>query len=361
MAINLSIKWSHPGANSAFIRYARIDNVSNPSYIIVTPNKVVTPNVTTINIAEGVPNGQYEIQATPIYADGRSCAATIDITNACPGLQAISAYISGGNIIVNWTALPEIPKARITVTYPAGGSAVANYSNVAPVNNTVIPIPPGNNGNITVQGQSVCDESSGFYSSFSNSITLNNATGTNPIPSQYVVGNNIDTLCNGNATTLYTNGAFAIGNVIYQDAALTVPVTGYTYVSSVYSLIIYTVSTLTGEVLGSTGQSCNVVVSNNILTDNYKINTVTGITGFVLPGGGVLVNTSYTGTRTPSGTFTVAVNVSSNIGASGRLTLSRNNIVIQCLNVSGNNTYTFNPFVFAANDLLEIESETGSC
>lgn len=361
MAINLTIRWSHPNATSAQVRYARVDNVTTPVFTLVSPNPTVNPNINSLNIATNVPNGQYEIQATPIYPDGRVCSAQVDYTEPCEGLLSISAYISATNIIVDWTAPSYVPKGRISVAFPSGGTSVMNYTNMGGMNQTVIPIPPGNSGLISVQGQSVCDEGSGFYSQFSSTITLNNSSGVTPIASQFVIGNNIDTLCNNAAVTLYSNGSFGIGSVLYQDSALTIPQTGVTYVSNIYTAIIYTISSTTGQVLTTTGQSCNVGIHNDFLTDNYKINTVTGITGFSLPGGGVLVNTSYTGTRTPAGTFTISVNVSANVTPSGKLVLLKNSIIEQCLNVSANTTYNFAAETFAANDLLEIRFEAGSC
>lgn len=361
MSINLTIRWAHPNATSALVRYARVDNNSNPVYTLVTPNPVVSPNVASISIATNVPNGQYEIQATPIYPDNRVCAATVQYTPACDGLVSINAYISATNVVVEWQAPTYVPKARISVGFPNGGTSTNNYVNTGGIVTTLIPIPPGNNGLITVRGQSVCDEGSGFYSAPSSTISLTNNGGINPIPSQFKIGNNIDTLCNGSTVTLYTNGAFGIGSVVYQDAALTIAATGNTYISNIFTSIIYTISSTTGEVLTTTGQSCNVQIHNNFLTDNYKINTVTGITGFSLPGGGVLVNASYIGTRTPAGTFTISVNVSANVTPSGRLRLLKNSIEEACLNVSANTTYNFPAETYAANDLLEIVFEPGSC
>lgn len=361
MAINLSIRWSHPEASAALVRYARVDNTSSPVYTTVSPNPVVNPSINTITVATNIPNGQYEIQATPIYADGRSCAPEIRYTPACPGLIAINAYINGSNVVVQWTAESYIPKARITVNFPTGGQNVANYSNINTVNETIIPIPPGNNGSITVQGQSVCDEGSGFYSAFSNQITLSNNGGTSPIPAYYKRGNILDNLCNSSIVTLYTDGSFGLGKIVYQDSSLTIPLTGYTYLSEASTGHIYGMSTTTGEVLSDTGQACNVVVSNTILTNDYKINTVTGISGFTFPGAGLSVGQDYIGTRVGIGTYTIAVDVTANIGAFGKLRLLKNNILQECLDVSGNSTYTFSPLTVAATDIITISAETGSC
>lgn len=364
MAINLAIRWSHPNATAALVRYARVDNTSSPVYTTITPNPAVSPNINVLTVATNLPNGQYEVQATPIYADGRSCAASVYYTPECPGLVAINAYVNAGNVIVTWTADPSIPKARITVNFPGGGQSISLYSNVQTVNTTAISIPPGNSGQITVFGQSVCDESTGFYSAASNQVTVDNNTGTTPLPGQYTRSNNIDNICNEAPIVLYTNGAFGIGSVLYQDSGLTTPMTGFIYVSLVSSKTIYTVSTTTGTVLTESGQSCNVIVANEVLTNNYKINAVTGVTGFVLPGGGVPstgVGPTYYGTRTGSGSLTITVNVTSNVGASGGLSLFRNGVLVQCLTISGDGSYSFAAASFVSTDILQITAHTGVC
>jgi len=170
MSINLSIQFNHPAAIANRVQYARIDNTNNPNFITVSPDPVTSPTTIASNIA----NGQYRIESTPIYADGRSCDPTVVETDPCPGLISITAVIQGSNIVVSYLAPSSVPKVRITVNYPNGGSFVANYVNNG--NDIPIPLPDGLDGNFTVLGQSVCDEDSGFYSAFSNQVVVTRIT-----------------------------------------------------------------------------------------------------------------------------------------------------------------------------------------
>ena len=165
--INLSIRFQHPDAVSHQVSYARIDNVANPIFSNVQPNPTTSP----ATIATNIPNGQYQVNSIPIYADGRVCQPEIATTPPCPGLISISAIIQSGVLVVSYLAPSSAPKVRITVGFPNGGSNVANYVNDG--NNIAIAI-PNLTGDFTVSGQSVCDETSNFYSPPSSQVTVNN-------------------------------------------------------------------------------------------------------------------------------------------------------------------------------------------
>lgn len=184
MSINLSIIFQHPDAISHQVSYARIDNIVTPSFINVSPNPVISPTT----IATNIPNGQYQVNSIPIYADGRTCLPEITITPACPGLLSITAVITSGNLVISYLAPSEVPKVRMTVNYPNGGSFIANYVNNG--NNIVIALPVGLTGNFAVTGQSVCDEGSGFYSDPSSqvvvTVTTDNVTITNTGPGMVI-------------------------------------------------------------------------------------------------------------------------------------------------------------------------------
>jgi len=167
MSINLSIRFQHPGAIAHQVSYARIDNTSNPVFTNVQPNPTTSP----ATIATNIPNGQYQINSIPIYADGRKCDPITIFTDPCPGLISISAVISAGAIVVSYLAPSDAPKVKINVAYPNGGSFSKLYVNDG--NDIAIPIPPGiTSGDFIVTGQSVCDESSGFYSPPSSQVTV---------------------------------------------------------------------------------------------------------------------------------------------------------------------------------------------
>lgn len=367
MSINLSIRWSHPEANQAKIRYARIDNTGVPTWVLVTPNPVVSPITNTVSIATNLPNGQYAVESTPVYADGRTCSPTVDYTPVCPGLIAINASINLGNIVVTWTADAFIPKARISVSFPNGGSYVNTFNNIGVSNTTTIPIPPGNNGQITVRGQSVCDDISGFYSGYSNTITLNNSGNTNPVMSQFILGNNINTLCNGGSVNLYTNGPFGIGKVLYNDSLLSNPVTGYTFAGLVSDLLntagdIYSIDSLTGTVLSENAQKCSVEVRNMWNSNSYKIINVVGIPGFTFPGSGVGLDSHYSGIKNALMVSTViTVSVSASPAASGCLRLYKNGFQTECLAVTGDGSYSFGPISANSDDTLTIYAENSTC
>lgn len=169
MSINLSISWDHPSAIANFVQYARIDNTINPIFVTVTPN--IPGSSGTAQIATNISNGQYQVNVTPVYADGRACNPTISQTDPCPPLLSINALLNSGNIVISYLAPSQVPKVRITVNYPNGGSTVANYVNDG--NNIVVPVPAGMTGTFNVFGQSVCDESSGFYSALSSQVSVN--------------------------------------------------------------------------------------------------------------------------------------------------------------------------------------------
>lgn len=364
MSINLAVRYSHPTATSASVRYARIDNTSSPVYTTVTPNPPVSPTTSAIVVATNVPNGQYAIELTPIYADLRTCTPEFIYTDACPGLISLSAYIDSGNVIVQFVADATIPKVRILINYPNGGNYAQNHVNTGGLVTVSIPIPSGQTGIFSIAGRSVCDESSAFYSPISNQVTVANTGGITPIAGSFKRANTTVNICNETSFTLYTNGAFAIGSVLYQDISLSTPLTGFTYVVNAGNNMIYTVDTLTGQVLADSTYACNVVITNLNLTDNYKINSVTGISGFSLPGAvpSSGIGHQYIGIRNPIiATPTVGVNVTANTGATGKLGLYRNDILLECLNVTGDGTYTFGAHSYAVADKLEIVADSGSC
>lgn len=175
MSINLSITFSHPSAIANMVQYARIDNTINPVFMTVVPN-ITGSSGSGVVIATNLPNGQYQVNITPIYADMRVCNPTIQQTDPCPPLLSMNAVLTSGNIVVSYLAPSQVPKVRITVNYPNGGSSVANYVNDG--NPVVVPVPAGVTGQFTVLGQSVCDESSGFFSAFSPQVTVNVAAFT---------------------------------------------------------------------------------------------------------------------------------------------------------------------------------------
>jgi hypothetical protein len=206
--INLSVKANQDGAVAHRIRYARIDNVINPVWITVSPDVVNSPNLTE-TIATNIPNGQYRIGYYAIYSDLRTCLEQFVETAPCDNLISINAYLDGNNIIIEYLAPNDAPKVRITVNYPNGGNTTQNYVNNG--NDIPIALPNGVYGDFTVTGQSVCDESSGFYSAPSSQVVVsreqNNLTITNTSPNLSIV-------------TVVGIGGFTLSQIISPGSSL---------------------------------------------------------------------------------------------------------------------------------------------
>lgn len=249
MSINLTISFSHPDAISHFVQYARIDNLApgaSPVFTTVSPNPVTSP----ATIATNVPNGQYQIASTPVYADGRKCAPTIQTTPPCPGMISFSAALSGSAMIINYLAPSTAPKIRITINYPNGGSLTQNFVNDG--NPISIGLPPNTFGNYTAFAQAVCDESTGFYSAASASV---NVPFNQVISGTFQFGTTANAACSASPVTVYTgSSSFNTGAQLFSDSGLTSPVTGFSYALS--GGIIYNIGPSNGTLGANSGLSC---------------------------------------------------------------------------------------------------------
>lgn len=78
----------------------------------------------------------------------------------------------------------------------------------------------------------------------------------NGIAGLYILGTYLYDICGNTPETLYTGSTFNIGVIVFQDVSLSTPVTGYTYIYSVENNAIYTMDSVTGEVLSNTGLTC---------------------------------------------------------------------------------------------------------
>lgn len=63
-------------------------------------------------------------------------------------------------------------------------------------------------------------------------------------------------ICTTFTQTVYTSGGWGIGIIIYSDAALTTPVTGYNFVVDTIDSVIYEINNSTGEIQSNTGNMC---------------------------------------------------------------------------------------------------------
>jgi hypothetical protein len=102
----------------------------------------------------------------------------------------------------------------------------------------------------------------------------------------YKLGSAITTVCNQVNTTLYTSGTFNVGDVLYTDVNLTLPQTGFTFVTEVGSNHVFHLDTSTGVVGSDTGTICGSGTSGT-----YKVGNV--LTTVCNAGNVTLYTTAY--------------------------------------------------------------------
>ncbi len=162
----------------------------------------------------------------------------------------------------------------------------------------------------------------------------------------YRLGNDTSTICATSPVTLYTNGAFTVGGTIYNDSALTSPVTGSSFIVNNVNNTIYNLNTSTGVIGSSTGLLCagNAQLEvNNSSTDLVITGvTVNGVAVFsnpgdfpVNPGTDIIFSTSQLGTHN------VVVSLThTTLGQSVEVSGS-DHVVVGCQDISSDGNFTF--------------------
>lgn len=156
--MDIIVNFQHPTAISYTLRYARIDNTSNPTYITV-PNVLSSPY--TIS---GLADGQYIVGLTPIYTDGRKCTEMTQTTDLCTGINSFNVVAGGSptdSFVISYNASASIPKIRVNISYPNGGYSNSIYTNDG--SNITIPFPVGVYGDFSISLQPVCNENTGYF------------------------------------------------------------------------------------------------------------------------------------------------------------------------------------------------------
>lgn len=179
----------------------------------------------------------------------------------------------------------------------------------------------------------------------------------------YVLGNDSGTVCSGTSVTRYTNGAFSVGGVLYTDAGLTTPQTGYSYVVDAGTGIIYNLNSSTGAIGVSTGITCDFAAGALIVQSGVSTGAITSTTHNGSPLPGTYPRTSNTNQKiftVLSGTHTLVVNAT---GIFGSIAVTDSLGNTQCQNYVGAGAYTFLSFNITAGASLsfEIKMQSGTC
>lgn len=319
-----------------------------------------TPWITASNSISIFPNGSIN-GTTPFQITGLTAGTTYDVSvgNNCGGIPFVTQVSTQSNTVYSGSFL----LGNVLYTL-CGGSPVTLYSNAPFGTGTTMYTDSGATTSpvtgslfiVSVSGGDIfnLNSSTGVVGSDTGS-NCSNGTG-NP----YILGTNPSTICTGTTVTLYTNGGFVVGGILYEDSALTTPVTGSTYV--VTGGTIFNLNSSSGVIGTNTGISCTgpVTVTNNLAGGIGAITNITGISGFTpTPAFPVPESEGATGTHLAFGgvvsvTFT-------GVPAGSKLFLTYNAILLACTPVSGSNTYNFVAHVYNATDTIDITLEPGTC
>jgi len=202
------------------------------------------------------------IQAVNVFANVKTAFCAIDCSSpaTCPDVSSISTGIVSGNIAfysLTWSATPSATQA-VTLQYK-----LTSASTWITVSSTIHIFPNGNiNGSTPVQILGLTPGQSYNVKVFNNcggagAIQIVTVPTSSIFTANYLLGNTVYLICGATPVTLYSGSSFGSGTVMYTDAGLTIPVTGYSYISPTTGGNIFTIDSGTGIVGSDTGSTCN--------------------------------------------------------------------------------------------------------
>ena len=212
------------------------------------------------------------IRAISAYTDVKSeyCEIDCDTPATCPDVTDISLAMVGTNIGVyglTWTATPL--GSQTTSLYYKRTTDV-NYTLAT---NALVILP---NGNIQVNPPYIILNP---VAGATYDVKIVNNCGGSGFVKQIIIPtgtvysgtyrreNTLYAICGSGTVTLYTAAPFDVGVIVYTNVGLTIPLTGYSYISD-SSGSIYTIDTSTGQVLADTGSTCNTGTASKVLLGN---------------------------------------------------------------------------------------------
>jgi len=219
------------------------------------------------------------IHAIQSYSDVKTAFCAIDCGTpaTCPDISDNNLGVSGANIGVYGVSWANTPTATQTVTvkYKLSSSGIwivaTNSLNILA------------NGNIS--GTSPFLITGVVAGSTYDVQIINNCGGvgfskqiTMPIGSVYSFSayreNSLYLICGATPATVYSNAPFASGITIYSNIGLTVPLTGYNYIT-VSGFNIFAINPSTGVVGADTGSACSSGTSGLYRLNNTALTTDT--------------------------------------------------------------------------------------
>jgi hypothetical protein len=139
------------------------------------------PDSTYSTAVFDVPENDYDTSVIAICGPGKESPAVTALASSCPPALAFNVVRSGQNFTITYKFPASVTKFNLQIKYPNNGE----YNDVlaVAVNGTLtLPIPGGVYGNYVFQIRSVCNEETGWFSSFSNQVVINVAAPANTCP-----------------------------------------------------------------------------------------------------------------------------------------------------------------------------------
>lgn len=202
------------------------------------------------------PNGNIN-GTTPYNIPGLTAGTTYDlgVGNNCGGVQFVTQVTTQSGAVISGSFLLDNVIYNI-----CGDSAVTLYSNAAFGTGVIMYTNSGLTSRVTGYTLIASVSTGAIYNIDSTTGIVGSATGSNctsGTAGTYILGNSTGSICSDPVVTLYTNGAFGVGQILYEDSALTEPQVGYAYVVNTATRIIYNLNSSSGLVGSSTGSSCS--------------------------------------------------------------------------------------------------------
>lgn len=214
------------------------------------------------------------ISAVNSFSNVKSAFCAISCTDpaTCPEVSAVNISAISQTQIgfygVNWSQTP-ISNQIVTIRYRLTGTTTWIVSN-----NNINLFPNGNINGVTPYSINGLTQGSTYDiwvqnncggSGFVTQIT----TPSNTVYSgSYLLDNVIYSICGDSPVTLYSNLPFGSGTFMFSDPGLTVPVTGYSYISSLSTSEIFILNSTTGQVGVNTGSNCTNGTPNSYYLSN---------------------------------------------------------------------------------------------
>lgn len=212
------------------------------------------------------------IAAIQAYSDVKEafCAIDCETPASCPDISDTSLAMSGSDIGVyglTWSATP-VASQTVTVKYKHSSSSTWIIAT-----NGLLILPNGN-----ISGTTPFVISGVVAGEIYDVMIVNNCGGvgfskqiTTPVAAlysnSYLRENMLYLLCGSTPVTLYSSVPFAAGITLYTNAGLTVPLTGYLYVS-LNGFNIFNINSSTGVVGADTGSACSTGTAGFYRVDN---------------------------------------------------------------------------------------------